>query len=138
MKKMGSTLRPREVDVDQPSQTEQLSNWIGRIRTKKIICKRSRRRDLRMEAVLTYALSKAELELRNKQTLRYIKWQQMKKRMTNDRDFKENDLYCHDDLSYSDICKERDNPWQGPLCPELSSLDSFMSKLSKIKIPLQR
>lgn len=130
---MGATLKPRDFDVDQPSHTEELSNWILRVRSKKITCRRSRRRNLRMEAVLTYALSKAERELRNKQILRFKRWQQVKDKLTiNQGD-------CQDGIEFSDLTyNKKEDVWQAPLCSELSSLDSFMSMLKEIKAPLQR
>ncbi|XP_033328259.1 uncharacterized protein LOC117221414 [Megalopta genalis] len=124
---MVATKRPREIDFDKPSHTEQLANWISRVRCKKLLCRRNRKRDLRVEAVLTCALSKAEHELRSKQLSRISKWQQFKKQ------FLYNGEDPNDPKPYEEV-----NPWQGPLCPELSSLDSFMSKLSEIKVPLQR
>ncbi|XP_076657383.1 uncharacterized protein LOC143361678 isoform X2 [Halictus rubicundus] len=120
---MVATTRPREIDIDKPSHTEQLANWISRVRCKKLMCRRNRKRDLRVEAVLTCALFKAEHELRSKQLSRISKWQQFKKQFLRETDYSS--------------CEEED-PWQGPLCPELSSLDSFMSKLGEIKVPLQR
>jgi hypothetical protein len=152
---MGATVRPREFDVDQPSQTEQLANWISKVRSKKIMCRRNRKRNLRVEAVLTYVLNKAEYELRNKQTSRIMRWQKMKQRLLEDLgkdgdyrddeykdgDFKDGDTYKNglDSTNcYGVFNQDQYNAWSGPLCPELSSLDSFMSQLSEIKVPLQR
>lgn len=133
---MGATaLKHRDFDVDRPSQTEELSNWILRVRSKKISCRRSRRRNLRMEAVLTYALTKAEVELRTKQTLRFNRWQQVKDRMNIHQTECGND---QDDYTKSNYNGLEGNAWQAPLCSELSSLDSFMSMLKEIKAPLQR
>lgn len=128
---MVATARPREIDVDKPSHTEQLANWISRVRCKKLMCRRNRKRDLRVEAVLTCALSKAEHELRSKQLSRISKWQQFKRQFLKDMDYSNCGYYTTEHL-------KEINPWQGPLCPELSSLDNFMSKLSEIKLPLQR
>ena len=152
---MGATVRPREFDADQPSHTEQLSNWISRVRSKKLMCRRNRKRNLRVEAVLTSVLSKAEHELRNKQISRIMRWQQMKQRLFDDMAYKNGGytddeckngdfqngsdcLSCPDKTSYySGIYSQNENVWTD-VCPELSSLDSFMSQLSEIKIPLQR
>ncbi|XP_076234380.1 uncharacterized protein LOC143179169 [Calliopsis andreniformis] len=134
---MVATTRPREIDVDKPSHTEQLANWISRVRCKKLMCRRSRKRDLRVEAVLSCALSKAEHELRTKQLSRISKWQQFKKQFLKDADYPNYDFYGSENMKTSRLCQEND-PWQAPLCPELSSLDNFMSKLSEIKVPLQR
>lgn len=133
---MVASMRPREIDVDQPSKTEQLANWISRVRCKKIMCRRNRKRDLRVEAVLTCALYKAEHELRNKQLSRISKWQQLKKQFLQDLQ-PDDHHYYQGDLSHSEKYQEN-NPWHGPLCQELSSLNDFMLKLSEIKAPLQR
>lgn len=131
---MVATTRPREIDTDKPSQTEQLANWISRVRCKKIMCRRNRKRDLRVEAVLTSALYKAEHELRSKQLSRINRWHQLKKQFLKEMDYINCDFYTTEETKF---CQDND-PWQGPLCPELSSLDNFMSKLAEIKIPLQR
>ena len=154
---MGATVRSKECDADQPSQTEQLANWISRVRSKKLICRRSRRRNLRIEAVLTSVLSKAEYELRNKQLRRIMKWQQMKQRLMGDMackdgghgdggrkdgDFqdgggREDGLGCENGHGGVYVT-EQYNSWAGPLCKELSSFDTFMAQLNEIKAPLQR
>ncbi|XP_076166839.1 uncharacterized protein LOC143146423 [Ptiloglossa arizonensis] len=133
---MVATTRPREFDIDKPSRTEQLANWISRVRCKKLMCRRNRKRDLRVEAVLSCALFKAEHELRSKQLTRISKWQQFKKQFLQDADYSSCDFYDGEDMRNFKSCQE--NPWRGPLCPELSSLDNFMSKLGEIKVPLQR
>ncbi|XP_076762231.1 uncharacterized protein LOC143430112 [Xylocopa sonorina] len=134
---MVATTRPRDIEIDKPSHTEQLANWISRVRCKKLMCRRNRKRDLRVEAVLTCALSKAEHELRSKQLSRISKWQQFKKQFLKDTDYPNYEFYNDEDMKNSELYQEN-NPWQGPLCPELSSLDNFMSKLREIKVPLQR
>lgn len=127
-------LRPREIDVDQPSKTEQLSNWIKKVRCKKLMCRRNRKRNLRIEAVLSYALYKAEYELRRKQLSRISQWRKLKpKFLQNSRS---DDHNC-ESLEYSEIYQES-NLWHEPVCQELSSLNDFMLKLSEIKAPLQR
>ncbi|CAD1478807.1 unnamed protein product, partial [Heterotrigona itama] len=132
---MVASARPREIEIDKPSHTEQLANWISRVRCKKLLCRRNRKRDLRIEAVLTCALSKAEHELRSKQLSRISKWQQFKKQFlktVNSTDYQNCEFYNNEDMRNSNSYQEN-NPWQGPLCPELSSLDNFMSKLAEIK-----
>lgn len=136
---MVTTSKSREmVDVGKPSHTEQLANWISRVRCKKLMCRRNRKRDLRVEAVLTCALSKAEHELRNKQLSRISKWQQLKKQLVTDRNYSNFIALYGDEEAKNWNSYQQNNPWQGPLCPELSSLDNFMSKLGEIKVPLQR
>lgn len=137
---MGATLRQRDPEFDQPSNTEQLFNWITQVRTKKIKYLRNRRRNIRVEAVLGYALSQAEQELRNKQVERINRWQKLKKQIeVNNNSY---DTACgyevmdHQDNYSDNNCNG--NAWCGNLCPELNSLDKFMSKLGEIKVPLQR
>lgn len=126
-------VRPREFDVDQPSHTEQLANWINRIRTKKISCKRNRKRNLRVEAVLTSVLSKAELELRNKQMSRIVRWQQMRQRMYEIQRFKDGG-HLGKDFQNGDSYEFN----LEKVVPELSSFNTFMAELNEIKAPLQR
>lgn len=102
------------------------------------MCRRNRKRDLRVEAVLTCALFKAEHELRSKQLSRISKWQQFKKQFLNNADYPGCEFYNDEEIRNSKLRQEKNDPWQGPLCPELSSLDNFMSKLGEIKVPLQR
>lgn len=138
---MVASSRPRELsDVDKPSHTEQLANWISRVRCKKLMCRRNRKRDLRVEAVLTCALYKAEHELRDKQLSRINRWQQLKKQFLKEMDgYGSYGLYSGQESGNGIATPYKDNnPWQGELCPELSSLDNFMSQLGEIKVPLQR
>lgn len=128
---MGATYSPHDIDHEQPSKTEQLANWISRVRSKKIMRRRNRRRDLRVEAVLTSALFKAEFELRTKQRLRNIKWQELKKELM--LDYKQ----CNDYTNYLQ-CQEI-NPWkEQPVCEELTSFNEFMSQLGEIKVAVAR
>jgi hypothetical protein len=111
------------------------------------MCRRNRKRNLRVEAVLASVLSKAETELRSKQMTRIMRWQQMKQRLVDDISRytakKQNGDYqdggdCQDGSKADCYDGATCNPWNSPLCPELSSLDSFMSQLSEIKSSLQR
>ncbi|XP_017876429.1 uncharacterized protein LOC108622837 [Ceratina calcarata] len=130
--------KSREVNACKQSHTEQLANWISRVRCKKLMCRRNRKRNLRVEAVLTCALSKAEHELRSKQLSRISKWQQLKKQLLNNPNYSNFvELYGDEDVKNWTSHREKDL-WQGPLCPELSSLDNFMSQLGEVKVPLQR
>ncbi|XP_073968069.1 uncharacterized protein [Bombus fervidus] len=127
-----SKKRVQDIDV-KPSYTERLVTWISRVRCKKLRCRRYRRRDLRIEAMLTSTIFKAEDELRIKQLSRALKWQQLKKQLLKNANYINYERYDDEDTS------EQNSPWKEPeLCPELSSLDNFMSKLSEVKVPLQR
>ncbi|XP_066586679.1 uncharacterized protein [Prorops nasuta] len=117
--------RIREVDLALLSHTEKLANWINRVRHKKLTHRYKPKRDLRVQAVLTNALVKAEYELRTKQINRVKKWQMLKQQLLKN------------ELNYQQTFED-DDPWKGQLCPELKSFDTFMSKLSEIKEPLHR
>ncbi|XP_033227651.1 uncharacterized protein LOC117179716 [Belonocnema kinseyi] len=132
---MGATYSPREIDPVHPSKTEQLAMWINRVRSKKVMRRRNRKRDLRVEAVLTSALFKAEFELRTKQRLRNIKWQELKKELM--LDYKYGSPNCSEEYSNYLRCHDH-NPWKEPVCEELNSLNEFMTQLSEIKIPIER
>lgn len=123
--------------ADKPSRTEQLVTWIGKVRCKQLTCRRNRRRNLRIEAVLRCALFKAEHQLRIQQTSTAYKWQQYKKQFLMKANYSNYELCNGEDVENSRLCQQN-NPWKEPLCPELSSLDNFMSQLAEIKVPLQR
>ncbi|XP_043583039.1 uncharacterized protein LOC122567931 [Bombus pyrosoma] len=129
---MSTKKRSRKSDADKSSHTEQLVTWINRVRCKKLMCRRNRRRDLRIEAMLTCTLFKAENQLRIRQSSRALKWQQLKKQWLKKAKYSNYEL-CNDE----DTENQR-NLWKEPLCPELSSLDNFMSKVAEVKVPLQR
>lgn len=133
----GTKKKLREIDAKRPSDTERLVTWIRRVRCKKLMCRRNRRRNLRIEAMLTCALFKAESELRIQQSFRASKLQQLKKQFLKKVNYTNYELCNGEDMENSGLCQQK-NPWKEPLCPELSSLDDFMSKLSEIKVPLQR
>lgn len=129
---MGATLRPLDLECEVPSNTEQLSKWILRVRSKKMMCRRNRRRNFRVEAVLTHALCQAETELREKQINRVLRWQQLKLKLQEKRRTMDDDEGGDGDIKR--LCCWEDQL----LCPELSSFDDFMSKVNEIKAPLQR
>lgn len=125
--------RPREFDVDQPSHTERLANWINLIRSKKISCKKNRKRNLRIEAVLTSVLSKAECELRSKQMSRIVRWQQMRQLM-HEKERSKDGGHLGKDSKHGDGYQFN----LEKVVPELSSFNTFMAELNGIKAPLQR
>lgn len=128
--------RLRKTDADKPSETERLVTWINKVRRKKSKCRRNLRRDLRIEAMLTCALSKAENDLRIRQLSTAEKWQELKKQCLKKANYTNYEQYNGEDTENPGLSQQ--NPQEEPLCPELSSLDDFMSKLSEIKVPLQR
>jgi hypothetical protein len=127
-----SKKRVRDRDA-KPSDTERLVTWIRRVRCKILRLRRNRRRDLRIQAMLTSTLFKAEDELRVKQSSRALKLQKLKKQLLKKANCINYERRDDEDTS------QQNNPCKEPeLCPELSSLDDFMSKLSEVKVPLQR
>lgn len=107
-------------------QTDGLVDWITKVRVKKNSFKRQRRKNLRVEAVLTSALVKAETLLRMKQQQRYQRWQRLKVELTK--------------ADCNSVCSatSSDNQWDEKICEDINSLNSFMSLLNEVKIPLQR
>ncbi|GBP04061.1 hypothetical protein EVAR_74810_1 [Eumeta japonica] len=103
------------------SKTESLSNWVHRVKSKSNKVKTKKQRDLRIIAMLTCSLTRAENELINKQRERARRWAQMRLdlglRNTEEETMKQQ--------------KEKiNNLWS---C-ELSSLDNFFKNLD---IPLR-
>lgn len=130
---MGATRRQNDAEFEELSATEKLYKWITKMRKKKIKYLRSRKRNIRVEAVLGYALFEAEQELRRKQIARINRWQLKQQMATNNNTSKSVEMDLQDGAN-SDVkkaCSEE-------LCPELSSLDNFLSKLSTIKAPVNR
>jgi hypothetical protein len=126
--------KKRVQDIDaKPSDTERLVTWIRRVRRKKLRCRRNRRRDLRIQAMLTCTLFKAEDELRIKLLSRALKLRKLKKQLLKTANYI-NPERCDDEDT-----TQQNNPCKEPeLCPELSSLDDVISKLSEVKVSLQR
>lgn len=61
------------------TRTETLSEWITTVRYKKGVIRRQRKtRDLRVAAVLTTAIMRAEMELRRKQNERAQRWAEVR------------------------------------------------------------
>lgn len=112
----------------QQNQTDGLTVWITKVRVKKNSFKRQRRKNLRVEAVLTSALFKAEMLLRMKQQQRYQRWQRMKTEL-----FKA-------DCDVWNITAVGDRPvkWDEKTCEDLNSLHSFMCLVNEVKFPVQR
>lgn len=109
---MGVVLNERPVNV----KTSELNDWICRVRVKKLNCKRQKRKNLFIEAVLSNALVKAERLLRAKQQERRLRWEKIKPHLP----------------------VNRSSLWDTRTCEDLHSLDSFMSQLNSVKVPVQR
>lgn len=116
------------------TRTETLSEWINTVRHKKGVIRRQRRnRDLRVAAVLTTAIQRAETELRRKQAERAQRWAQV-------RALAEEWKACeaHDDADSGDGA-ERPRDEAARLCTsDLLGLDSLFHDLNQIKTAVAR
>ncbi|PNF39241.1 hypothetical protein B7P43_G17437 [Cryptotermes secundus] len=109
-------------------QTDGLLDWISKVRIKKKSLTRHRRRNLRVEAILTCALMEAEALLRKKQQQRFKRWQHLKTEV------------CKAD--YSNVCSATSkdnvpNQWDEKTREDINSLDRFMCLLGEVKTPIQ-
>jgi hypothetical protein len=110
------------------SQTDGLAVWITKVRVKKNSFKRLRRKNLRVEAVLTSALVKAEMLLRMKQQQRYQRWQRLKTELLEDE--------CNACRATS--VADRSTEWDEKTCEDINSLHSFMCLVNEVKSTLKR
>ncbi|XP_059053286.1 uncharacterized protein LOC131847676 [Achroia grisella] len=102
------------------SKTESLSNWVRQVKSKSLSVKTKKKRDLRIIAILSNSLSRAESELVTKQRERARRWAQMQA-----------------DLGLSnkeeEVARQQrekiDNIWKN----DLSGLDSFFKELDNVK-----
>ncbi|XP_044728456.1 uncharacterized protein LOC123292020 [Chrysoperla carnea] len=102
--------------------THKLINWISKVKSKKINLKQ-KRNNLRIEAVLTHALLKAEHELRFKQQDRLRRWRTLNKMASSRIDNLHNKIAVDKSIvwdSYND-------------CEELQSLDNFLKELKNFR-----
>lgn len=117
---VSSTIDKAELVDFCESKTESLTNWVRQVKSKSLKVKNMRQRDLRVIAVLTNSLNRAETELITKQRERARRWTQM-----------QIDLGLHKAKEESEKKeKERiDNLWN----TDLSSLNNFFKELDKVK-----
>ncbi|CAF4868689.1 unnamed protein product [Pieris macdunnoughi] len=117
---MGYSAQEKHIVDFCESKTESLSNWVRKFKSKSLNAKTKRKRDLRMIAVLSNSLSRAENELLSKQRERARKWAQMQA-----------DLGITD--KEEELAKQErekiDNLWKN----DLSGLDSFFKELDNVK-----
>lgn len=107
------------------NKTQDLNEWIRKVRTKKIVKKRtSHGQNLRVLAVLTQALRCAEHNLRQKQEERAQKWAKIKSNLCNDTPTK----ISQEELDAQK--REIDDLWS----TELNGLNDFMKNLHQIKV----
>ncbi|KAF2897093.1 hypothetical protein ILUMI_09074 [Ignelater luminosus] len=108
----------------KPLKTEEIADWISKIKRKKITLKRQKRKNLFVEAILTNVLYQAETELKQKQQQRLQRWRSIQNTWTRTSNNSGNTT----DLTV----------WGPSNCEELISLDNFMSQLKQIKVPVER
>ncbi|KAJ0173672.1 hypothetical protein K1T71_010821 [Dendrolimus kikuchii] len=102
------------------SKTESLSNWVRQVKNKSINAKTKRKRDLRIIAILSNSLTRAESELVTKQRERARKWAQMQADLG----------LCNKEEEFAKEQREKiDNLWKN----DLSGLDSFFKELDNVK-----
>ena len=100
--------------------TEELVKLISQFRSKKMFLKRKQKRDLRVEAILSNVLTRAQQELKAKQQQRLRKWLEVK-----------SDLGISDNLKCdADVWREKELG--------LDSLHSFMLQLQEVKTCVSR
>jgi hypothetical protein len=110
-------------------QGDGLVDWISKVRVKKNSLARRRKKNLRVEAILTSALIEAETLLRVKQQQRFQRWQRMKTEVCKADGGKVRNGTASDNLS---------NQWDEKTCEDIDSLNRFMCSVNEVKSPLQR
>lgn len=109
-----------------------LCDWIGRIKNKKRDVRRNARfnQNLRVSALLTQALDRAETEMRIKQRERAQKWANFSADVNMHI---EQNLYV-EETKQEQHRKDVEEMWNG----ELNDLDNFIKNLSQIKTNVVR
>lgn len=102
------------------SKTESLSNWVRQVKSKSLNAKTKRKRDLRIIAILSNSLSRAESELLTKQRERARRWAQMQVDLGLSSKHEEMNRQHREKI---------DNLWKN----DLSGLDSFFKELDNVK-----
>lgn len=105
-----------------------LFDWIGKVKCKKTEIRRKRRnQDLRVAAILTTSLVRAEQEMRIKQQERALKWAKLNLEISQHTVSKSAEEEEKHKQEISDM-------WNS----ELSELDEFINSLSQIKTSIIR
>uniref|UniRef100_A0A1E1W282 Uncharacterized protein n=1 Tax=Pectinophora gossypiella TaxID=13191 RepID=A0A1E1W282_PECGO len=117
---MGYSTNEKNVVDFCESKAESLNNWVRQVKNKSSNAKTKRKRDLRIIAILSNSLLRAENELLMKQRERARKWAQMQADLGLSN--REEELARQE--------KEKiDNIWKN----DLSGLDSFFKELDNVK-----
>lgn len=124
---MVSSVRP-EILSNYSSTQITLGDWIGKVKGKKREMRR-KNANLRVAAMLTVALKRAEAEMRHKQQERALKWAELNVQI-NSREsaVKENEE------QEERRKREIDELWLG----ELNGLDNFINSFNQIKSSVVR
>lgn len=117
---MGYKASETPIDDFCESKTESLSNWVRKVKRKSKYAKSKRNLDLRIIAILSTSLSRAESELLTKQRERARRWAQMQADLG----------LCNKEEEAARQHKQKiDNLWKN----DLSGLDSFFRELDNVK-----
>lgn len=117
---MGYSSNEKSVVDFCESKTESLSNWVRQVKSKSLCAKTKRKRDLRIIAILSNSLTRAESELVMKQRERARRWAQMQADLG----------LCNKEDEVAKQQRENvDNIWKN----DLSGLDSFFKELDNVK-----
>lgn len=111
------------------NKTEELNEWIRKVRTKKIVKKRvSHGQDLRVLAVLTRALRSAEQDLRQKQEERAQKWARIRAHLCDNEPAAQFAMLSPEEAEAQK--KQIDDLWS----TDLNGLNTFMKNLHQVKV----
>ncbi|KAG6452433.1 hypothetical protein O3G_MSEX007648 [Manduca sexta] len=117
---MGYTTKEKSVVDFCESKTESLSNWVRQVKNKSLTAKTKRKHDLRIIAILSHSLMRAESELVMKQRERARRWAQMQADLG----------LCNKEEENAREQREKiDSIWKN----DLSGLDSFFRELDNVK-----
>lgn len=117
---MGYSSNEKSVVDFCESKSESLSNWVRQVKNKSMSAKTKRKRDLRIIAILSNSLFRAESELVMKQRERARKWAQMQASLG---------LSNIEEEMVKQQREKIDNIWKN----DLSGLDSFFKELDNVK-----
>lgn len=117
---MGYSTKEKSVVDFCESKTESLTNWVRQVKSKSLCAKTKRKRDLRIIAILSNSLIRAENELFMKQRERAKRWAQMQADLG----------LCSKEEEVARQQREKiDNLWKN----DLSGLDNFFKELDNVK-----
>lgn len=117
---MGYSSHDRSVVDFCESKTESLSNWVRQVKHKSLNARTKRNRDLRVIAILSNSLTRAESELVTKQRERARRWAQMQLDLG---------LRNKDEEATLQHKEKIDSLWN----TDLSCLDNFFKDLDNFK-----